>query len=523
MAYSVIRRVAAGALLAVAGLAAAPQTALALQADAGLRVAAVAPAADGAAQAALWLREGRAEALLAALRDATTHALPPARYDAAGLAQAVAEAATAADRAAVDARLTEAYLRYARDVSSGLLEPRRVAPEIKVRPPRPDRAALLRAAAAAPDMAAHLAALAPADPEYRALKQAYARESALARETGAIARVPRGATMRLGDGGPRVAALRARLAELGHAAPVTDRPDRFDAGLDVALRAFQGANGLNSDGLAGPATVGALNAGPAQRAAQIAVALERLRWNNRPKPPRRVEVNLADARVRLIDDGVVLFDERVVVGRRDRQTPEFSDEMEHMVLNPTWHVPRSIATKDLLPKLQADPTFLRNSNMRLTRPDGGPVPPDPSQHDFNAYTLNDFPYRIKQAPSLDNALGRVKFMFPNADNIYLHDTPDKRLLARDRRAFSSGCVRVRDPLRLAELLLAPQTDDPAGTVSAILATGRERYVLLDAHVPVRLFYRTAWIDDAGALQLREDIYGRDARTVEALRAAGVAL
>jgi murein L,D-transpeptidase YcbB/YkuD len=186
-------------------------------------------------------------------------------------------------------------------------------------------------------------------------------------------------------------------------------------------------------------------------------------------------------------------------------------------------VPRSIATRDILPKLHADPSYLARSNMVLSRSDGGPMPFDPSSHDFTVYTQGDFPYSIRQRPSGDNALGQVKFMFPNNHAIYLHDTPSRNLFLRDQRAYSSGCVRVRDPLRLAALLLAPQVDDPEGYIQRLIAGGRERYVHLDTPVPVHLTYRTAVIDDFGALRFRPDIYGRDAKVADALRAAGVAL
>jgi murein L,D-transpeptidase YcbB/YkuD len=192
------------------------------------------------------------------------------------------------------------------------------------------------------------------------------------------------------------------------------------------------------------------------------------------------------------------------------------------VLNPSWHVPRSIATEELLPELQEDPGLLARRNMTLARTDGGPVPLDPSSHDFTSYTAADFPYRIRQRPNASNALGLVKFMFPNDHAIYLHDTPSKRLFAKDRRTFSHGCVRVQDPLRLAELLLSPQEADPRGFIDRVLVTGAERYVNLVEHVPVHLLYRTAWIDPDGTRHFRADVYGRDAQVRAALGAAGVA-
>lgn len=490
--------------------------------DEALRAVASVYAARG--NAPVWLDggTGRAATLIGVLRAADAHGLPVARYAPDALSAALART-DPAGVAAADLALSEAFLRYARDVVSGLLDPGRAVPGIHVTPERPDPAALLRVAAAAPDLGAFLASLAPSDPEYAVIK---ARLAALTRRVAAGdwgAPVAPGATLRPGDRAPRVAALRARLTALGDiaaTAPVSD-PGLYDADLEAAVLAFQRRHGLNEDGAVGPATLAAVNTSAEARAAQLAVTLERLRWMNRDLGARRIVVNQPAFTVTLIDNGVTLFHERVVVGTPQNQTPEFSDQMEMIVLNPSWHVPRSIATKELLPLLKNDPGYLSRNSMTLTRPDGGPVPADPSTHDFSAYTTRDFPYRIRQTPNSDNALGLVKFLFPNDYAIYLHDTPSKRLFARDQRALSHGCVRVRDPLTLATLLLAPQKDDPRGFIDAVLATGRERYVRFDMPVPVHLTYRTAWVDEAGVDQFRADIYGRDAAVLDALRAAGV--
>jgi murein L,D-transpeptidase YcbB/YkuD len=496
--------------------------------------------------APLWADATRTQALLTALRGADAHALPAARYAPDRLAT------LAPGEPATEAALTAAFLQYARDVSSGALEPRRVNRDIKVRPPRPEIATLL-SRAAGEDMAALLASLPPQDPGYAALKREFERLTTLAVSADWGAPVPAGPTLRRGESGPRVAILRERLARLGFVAPVVAAPvapvvaaplataptaaapatatasapaptaaaSTFDAGLEAAVLEFQRAFGLIDDGAVGPATLAALNAGPAKRAGQIAVNLERARWMNRPLGDRRIMVNLPDYTVTLIDNDRVLFHERVVIGMTSRQTPEFSDEMEFLVLNPTWFVPRSIATKDLLPQLQQDPEAFLRRGMRLIRTDGAEMPADLASHDFSIYDANTFPYRIRQQPSDDNALGAVKFMFPNDDAIYLHDTPRRSLFNRDVRAFSSGCIRVRDPLRLAELLFEPQRPDARAFVDGVIATGRERTVYLDQPVPVHLIYRTAWVDETGALQLRGDVYGRDADVLNALRALGL--
>jgi murein L,D-transpeptidase YcbB/YkuD len=499
----------------------------------GLGPAAAVYAARG--DAPIWMAEdaARARALIATLRAADAHALPPARYAPDRLAALV----DAGPLAEAEIALSRAYLLYARDVFSGLLDPRTAAANVRTTTERPDPAALLTAAAAAPDMTAHLAALAPADPGYGRLVDAYAALRAPGHDWGAA--LPTGRTLRPGDRGPRIAALRARLVALGDmtetfaartgamtdgtadADPAPFDPTIFDDALASGVRAFQRRHGLNADAAVGPQTFEALNAERAWRIDQIAVNLERMRWLNRPLGHRRIVVNQADFTVTLTDGDKVLFEERVIVGQPKHQTVEFSDEMEYLVLNPTWHVPRSIATTELLPQLQEDPTMLARRNMTLARTDGGPTPLDPSTHDFSTYTAADFPYRIRQRPDQGNALGRVKFMFPNDHAIYLHDTPSRRLFARDRRTFSHGCVRVQNPLRLAELLLAPQEADPRAFIDQVLATGRERYVNLVEHVPVHLTYRTSWAEEDGTLQFRADVYGRDAQVRAALAQAGV--
>ncbi|MFV0472809.1 MAG: murein L,D-transpeptidase [Pikeienuella sp.] len=486
----------------------------------------------------LWIGadgdDGRAQALLAALDAAGGHGLPAAAYRAEALRAAV-EAAAAGDPSAVAAAelaLTRAFLDYAGDIHGGVLEPSRVDRDLHVVPPVIDERALLERLAAAGDAAGFLDGLAPANPNYARLTAGLAALRALPDDAwGAPA--PGGPSIRPGEAGQRVALVRARLIALGdHAAPAAPAQDPaaqnlpaqnlniFDPALVESVRAFQRRHGLNDDGVIGARTVEAMNASIDDRIGQALVNLERLRWNNRPEAPRYIDVNQADYTVQVIDNGAILFDERVVIGSRRNRTPEFSEMMTYMVFNPTWNVPRSIATQEILPALQEDPEYLAKKNMRLISRDGTP-PPDPYMTDWSLYSAGDFPFAVKQNPGGGNSLGRVKFMFPNAYSIYLHDTPSKRLFAKDARAFSHGCIRVRDPMRLAVVLLSPQEADPQALIDRLLARGREVTVNLETPIPVHLGYRTAWIDELGRSQFREDIYGRDARVLSALQAAGV--
>ncbi|MEM7525004.1 MAG: L,D-transpeptidase family protein [Pseudomonadota bacterium] len=497
-------------------------------------------------------------ALLTELEGAAAHGLAPSRYRVGALRAAIVAGRTGAPAAvaAAEVALTAAFLKYARDVSSGVLEPRTVDRELHIWPERPDELVLLSALRRAPKTDDFLRGLAPAHPEYGRLIEELRTLSAAAPDLWGDP-VSAGRTMRLGETGPRIAEMRARLIAMGDmrdggpatgglapanqagsGAPVADivaadptvdpnaetvfapQDDVFDEELEAAVRVFQLRHGLNDDGVAGPKTVKAMNATVEERIGQIIVNLERLRWLNIDLGRRHIYVNQADFTVRLVEDGQILFQERVVIGKtRKHRTPEFSDQMTHLVFNPTWHVPRSIATEEILPKLREDPNYLATQNMRLVA-NGGEAP-DPAFTDWSLYSASDFPYRIKQRPGGANALGRVKFMFPNQFSIYLHDTPSKRLFAKDARAFSHGCVRVQDPMALARALLGPQSDEPASYVERILDREKERTVNLAEPVPVHLTYRTAWVDEYGQRQFRDDIYGRDARILAALRAAGV--
>jgi murein L,D-transpeptidase YcbB/YkuD len=229
-------------------------------------------------------------------------------------------------------------------------------------------------------------------------------------------------------------------------------------------------------------------------------------------------VNLAGFRMALVDDGVETFESRVVIGKTRFPTAEFSDVMEFMVVNPAWHVPTSIVRNEILPKLREDPTYLTRQNMVLTG-----VDVDPEMIAWEFITPSTFPGRVKQRPGRNNALGQVKFKFPNHHAIYLHDTPQKSLFRHDRRAYSHGCVRVMKPYEFAHRLLERQLSDPEAMFNRWLARETEIYVHLDDPVPVHITYRTAPVAADGSDQFRGDVYGRDRRIAAALEDRGVRL
>jgi murein L,D-transpeptidase YcbB/YkuD len=461
---------------------------------------------------------GRRAALLAALDRAADHGLPVPRYDAEALRAAFAAARTEGDLGRLEAAMTKAYLQYARDLSSGVLVPSQVDPGIKREPVRPDPN-LLMAAAQGADFEGFLASLPPDAPEYaRLMKEKFRLQDKIA--AGGFGPVVAAKALEPGATGPAVIAMRDRLVALGYLPRSVTAV--YDADLQAAVQRFQTDHGITPDGVAGESTLAALNAGPEDRLKSVIVAMERLRWlGNVPLGARHIWVNQPAYVAQIVDEGAVAFATRVVVGKvgRDTESPEFSDEMEFMSINPTWSVPRSIVVKEYLPQMQANP----NAQGQLQVIDGaGRVVPRGAVN-FAAYTAATFPFALRQPPMDGNALGKVKFMFPNSHNIYLHDTPSKSLFAKEVRAFSHGCIRLGDPFDFAYTLLAPQASDPKGLFASYLNTGREAELRLDQKVPVHLVYFTAWPDAQGGMDYFRDIYGRDGDLFDALNAAGVML
>ncbi len=467
--------------------------------------------------APIWMGEGaenRRAAFLWALDAAGNHGLPTARYDADTIRAEFGAAMDAASQGALEVRMTQRFLRYAQDVSSGILNPRSVDRSIVIEVPKRDWLEQITAFAEG-DPYAFVQGLWPTSPQYTRLLREKLRLQDM-RAAGGWGDPVSSGTLEPGATGAAVVALRNRLIRMGymrHSAVAA-----FDAEMESAIRAFQIDHGMTPDGTVGPATLAAINVSLEDRMAQIVIGLERQRWMNKPLESRHILVNLAEQHAYVVDDGKVTFDTVVVVGADtpDRRTPEFSDTMTHMVINPYWHVPRSIAVNEYLPALRRGGARHLEVYSRSGRV-------NPNRIDFNRYNAGNFPYSLKQAPGPRNALGRVKFMFPNQYNIYLHDTPSRDLFARDVRTFSHGCVRVGRPLELAYHLLAPQTDTPEGDFQSILSAGREKRVNIEDPIGVHLVYWSAWVTPTGRVNYRGDPYGRDAAVLRALRDAGVEL
>jgi len=528
MAFSITVGKAAVAAAALALTLASPVQAQTTQTTAFTQALAAAASLDDAVAAfyrtqgysTLWTGPqdvARRQALLTALDGAAAHGLPVPRYDAARLRAGFRAAVTEGDRGRLEVAMTEAYLAFAHDLSTGVLDPRSVDDGILRDVVRPDRALLL-AQIRGDNPQSVLADLAPDSPEYsRLMKEKLLLERLTPADWGPQITVD---TLKPGEQGAEVVAMRDRLTALGYlgrSATLT-----YDRALQAAVQRFQLDQGLIGDGVAGPGTIGALNTDPAARLQSVVVAMERLRWfGDAPRGDRHIWVNQPDFTAQIIDKGRVIFQTRAVIGKNvpDQRSPEFSDQMEHMVINPSWSVPRSITTKEYLPLLQANP----NAVSYLQVIDGAGRVVSRGAVNFAAYTARTFPFALRQPPSDGNALGKVKFMFPNQHNIYLHDTPAKSLFDTEVRAYSHGCIRLSDPFDFAYALLAPQSADPKGEFAGHLDTGRETTVPLDDLVPVHLVYFTAWPNARGKIGYRRDIYGRDGRIFDALTEAGVVL
>lgn len=461
-------------------------------------------------------RKRRAQ-LMHAITSADNHGLPVARYDPDALMATLGNVRTPRDRGAAEVEMSRVFLQYARDVQSGMLTPNRIDPAMVREVPYRDRTGYLTGLSTA-EPAAFFRSLPPKSMEYNALiKEKVAMRRLLA--AGGWGPTVPASKLSPGDTGPAVITLRNRLIAMEYLERTSTM--KFDSDIEAAVREFQRDHGLNEDGTAGAATMKQINVSVEKRLQSVLVALERERWFNTERGKRHILVNIPDFSAKIMDDGKITFQTRSVVGANqdDRPTPEFSDMMSHMVINPSWYVPRSIVTKEYLPALKANPNAVRH--IEITDSRGRKV--NRGAVNFAQYTERTFPFSMRQPPSKGNALGLVKFMFPNPYNIYLHDTPAKNLFSREVRAFSHGCVRLADPFDFAYALLAKQTNDPQGFFKAKLSTGAESRVDLKNPVPVHIIYRTAFTTPKGHTQYRRDIYGRDAQIWRALSQAGVAL
>jgi murein L,D-transpeptidase YcbB/YkuD len=417
----------------------------------------------------------------------------------------------------LDLLLTDAFLKLSRHLLVG-----RVQPEIRrdgwhVSPESVDRAEYLEGTLAGRhDVRERLHALTPTAPEYGKMKYWLEVYRGLAAD-GGWGTVPDGPALGPGSKGSRVAALCARLRAGGEWRG-SACGEAFTPALGRAVERFQAAHGLDTDGAVGTRTLAALNVSVEDRIRQIELNLDCWRWLPRDLGRRHVRVNIADYRLGAFERDRQAFSMRVVVGRKEDSTPVFSDRIVSVELNPAWNVPPSIAAEEMLPELRKDPRYLADHDMELlTGWSDTARTLRADSIDWEAISQEDFPFMIRQRNGDASALGRLKFVLTNPFNIYLHDTPAKRYFEKDKRALSHGCVRVADPLKLAQWVLGPDTAWTRKRLSEAIGKGDERYLPVPGKgVPVHLLYWTCFVDKEGGLQFRPDVYHWNGRMKAAM-------
>lgn len=315
---------------------------------------------------------------------------------------------------------------------------------------------------------------------------------------------------------PDVSSLRKRLAVTqGNIEFNSEDEDLFDQALYDQLIVFQQRNGLEADGVVGKATAEALNIPVRDRIETIEANLERWRWISDDLGDSYIMVNAADFELRAIVKNEQEFQTRAIVGSSKRQTPVFSSIMKYMVVNPEWVVPPKILKLDVIPDIIKDSTYLVKKNMKILRKDGSEV--EPASIDWKSVSENSFPYMIRQEPGQGNPLGKIKFMFANEYDVYIHDTPSRSLFTRNIRSFSSGCVRIDNAQELANYLLKDDPDWTPERLQEAIDKGQKRTIVLKKPVPVHILYLTAWADDKGTAYFGKDIYDRDRQLITALK------
>ncbi|MBU4054503.1 MAG: L,D-transpeptidase family protein [Proteobacteria bacterium] len=421
---------------------------------------------------------------------------------------------------ALEILLSDAFLLYGSHLLDGRVNPKAVDSQWYAEQSRSDMAPILFNAIQSNEIQKTLQDLVPGQPAYGKLKEALKRYRQIAAKGGWEA-VPFVNKLQKGDSDPRVTLITQRLAaELGDVDAVPEEPGPasiiFDDKLETSVRKFQRLRGLSDDGVVGQNTLAAMNRSTQACVKRIEINMERWRWLPRDLGERYILVNTANFSADVMEKDHPVMTLRVIVGLQYRETPVFSHRISYLVLNPYWHVPKKLAVEDKLPMLKKNPYLLMKQKIRIFRNTGIEEQEiDPRVIDWSKVTKYNFRYRLRQDPGPLNALGRVKFMFPNRFNVYLHDTPGRELFDKTVRTFSSGCIRIEKALDLAAYLLK---DDPNWSPESILAEldkNKEKTVKLKNPMPIHLQYWTALVDDAGEVNFRNDIYERDMNLIRA--------
>lgn len=415
-----------------------------------------------------------------------------------------------------DVLLSDGLMALIHDLAVGRLQANSVDPEWFIPQSRFDATVFLQEALLAPDLKIQLNTLTPTTREYAKLVEVLARYQGYA-DQGAWLAIPHGPLIRSGNRHQSIPAIRARLAREDphfHLVATVD-PELYDSLTEQAIRRFQKYHGLKVDGVIGNETRSELNISPQDRVQQIKAVLERHRWMPSNLGTRYVQVNLANYTLTAVDNNIEKLSMRVIVGKKDRQTPSFTSHITQLVVNPYWNVPRKLAILDLLPKQKADKDYFKLHDIRVfSYENGQKVEREPYFIDWQSVTKNDFPYTLRQEPGEHNALGIIKFLFPNPWAIYLHDSPHKALFSEAKRNLSSGCIRVEDPLGFAAFSLADKNAYQT-LLDSLVSKENKGMKLAEPLTIYAVYFTVSLIGDE--LIFSPDSYQRDQKIIESLR------
>jgi L,D-transpeptidase YcbB len=489
--------------------------------------------------APLWLAEQQGAPLPAfiaaaaatgrTLQNAAAEGLNPQTYHAdRSAALAVADdgdnlEAAVDRRSALELLLTDGLLRYVRDVRTGRLAPKKISADLDMTPPAVDAAEAVSSVIAAADPAAALADLAPKNPDYLRLRQVLADLRRVERNGGwpVVPAFKGKSKLEPGASDPAIPVLRERLAASGDYTGPRSAAKVYDAPLRAAVVRFQTRHGLEPDGAPGPAALAEINTPIDARIAQVTANMERARWLPDTLGDRYVKVNIPEFKLTAVDGGVAVRSMRVIVGAKQRKTPMLSSVITTVILNPTWTMPPKLAKEDYLPKLQKNPGYLAEHGFSVyANWDAKTKPMNVHKINWKSYSPAAMSHlKLKQDPGPQNALGQIKFDIKNDFDVYLHDTPSRDKFQRTMRALSSGCVRLGEPMALADFVFAGMPDWGAEQRKPVLDSLKTRFVSLTRPTPVHILYQTAWADENGTVHFRPDIYDRDAELLAAVARA----
>jgi murein L,D-transpeptidase YcbB/YkuD len=466
----------------------------------------------------VWNDPANRLALMAGVSDAPSHGLSIQDFhpDVVGLTRKAVQNVSAAQR---DIILSDALIRLLYQLNRGKVSPRRLDKNWNFQNQLNTTSAeqIISQALDTGTVGELIAAAQPQGPNYQRLREAlqiYRQYD----QQGGWPEIAAGKVLKLGMRDPRVAALRERLSITGEYRPHLGvaEPETYDEDLAEAVKRFQARHGIDVDGVLGPGTLRAMNVPAAKRVEQIRVNLERARWIARSLRGERdlVVVNIAGFYLLTVFDGKIAWWTDVVTGTPYHKTPVFTDKIRYVEFNPTWTIPPGILRRETLPKLRNNPSYLVDKGYDLIASDGRKV--DSTAIDWSAMSARGFPYRVVQPPGPANSLGLVKFMFPNRHNVYLHDTPSRELFSKTGRAFSHGCVRVKDPMKFAELLLGNRNNISRAKIDSIVETGQLTRINLSKPMRVAILYWTADPVWDGGIRFYEDVYQRDGEILDAL-------